>query len=219
MDNGQLELCPRFVTIWGLSFQGLNNKNLLPIHTIQNIDYRPVLTLVLVLIKQYSYSCNNQVLGLTHITRTRTCTRKSGTRYSPADYAPPPPPTHPAKKEKNAGFTWINRPMILPKWPNGHSLPLRCQTGLLTSPLRFQSRRPCHLLPENKVLVNLVPATALLIMPPPHKMQMGHPHTGHPILGTPYWGFECHVQSNRVISRAVNSRKSVSRACTLDPKF
>ena len=95
MDNGQLELCPRFVTIWGLSFQGPNNKNLLPIHTIQNIDYRPVLTLVLVLIKQYtySYSCNNQVLGLTHITRTRTCTRtrKSGTRPSPADYAPPPP--------------------------------------------------------------------------------------------------------------------------------
>ena len=30
----------------------------------------------------------------------------------------------------------------------------------------------------------------------------------------------CHlVQSNPVISRAVNSRKSVSRACTLDPKF
>ena len=27
------------------------------------------------------------------------------------------------------------------------------------------------------------------------------------------------VQSNPVISRAVNSRKSVSRACTLDPKF
>ena len=28
-----------------------------------------------------------------------------------------------------------------------------------------------------------------------------------------------HVQSNPVISRAVNSRKSVCRACTLDPKF
>ena len=27
------------------------------------------------------------------------------------------------------------------------------------------------------------------------------------------------IQSNPVISRAVNSRKSVSRACTLDPKF
>ena len=27
------------------------------------------------------------------------------------------------------------------------------------------------------------------------------------------------LQSNPVISRAVNSRKSVSRACTLDPKF
>ena len=27
------------------------------------------------------------------------------------------------------------------------------------------------------------------------------------------------VQSNPVISRAVNSRQSVSRACTLDPKF
>ena len=27
------------------------------------------------------------------------------------------------------------------------------------------------------------------------------------------------IQSNPIISRAINSRKSVSRACTLDPKF
>ena len=55
-----------------------------------------VFGLVLVLINQYSdsysYSCNNQVLGLglvlTHITSTRTCTRtrKSGTRPSPVYY-------------------------------------------------------------------------------------------------------------------------------------
>ena len=31
--------------------------------------------------------------------------------------------------------------------------------------------------------------------------------------------WEMKIQSNPVISRAVNSRKSVSRACTLDPKF
>ena len=34
MDNGQRELCPRFATIWGLSCQGPNNKNLLPIQAI-----------------------------------------------------------------------------------------------------------------------------------------------------------------------------------------
>ena len=31
--------------------------------------------------------------------------------------------------------------------------------------------------------------------------------------------FHSKIQSNPVISRAVNSRKSVSRACTLDSKF
>ena len=49
----------------------------------------PVLVLVLVLINQYSdsYSCSNQVfvLVLTHITSTRTHTRKSCTRPSPDD--------------------------------------------------------------------------------------------------------------------------------------
>ena len=90
MDTvGQLELCPRFVRIRGLPCQRPNNKNLLPIHAIKNVDHRPVLVLVLVLINQYSYSCNNQVLGLvlvlTHIASTRTCTRtrKSGTCPSP----------------------------------------------------------------------------------------------------------------------------------------
>ena len=94
MDTvGQLELCPRFVRIRGLACQRPNNKNLLSIHAIKNVDHRPVLVLVLVLINQYSdsdsYSCNNQVLGLvlvlTHIASTRTCTRtrKSGTRPSP----------------------------------------------------------------------------------------------------------------------------------------
>ena len=88
-NDGQLELCPRFVKIWGLYCQRPNNKNLLPIHAIKNVDHRPVLVLVLVLINQYSYSylCNNQVLVLvlTHIASTRTCThtRKSGTRPSP----------------------------------------------------------------------------------------------------------------------------------------
>ena len=77
---------------WYCTIFAPNNKNLLPIHAIKNVDHRPVLILVLVLINQYSYSysCNNQVLGivlvLTHIASTRTCTRtrKSGTRPSPA---------------------------------------------------------------------------------------------------------------------------------------
>ena len=79
---------------WYCTIFAPNNKNLLPIHAIKNVDHRPVLVLVLVLINQYSYSysysCNNQVLGLglTHIASTRTCTRTrtSGTRPSPAVY-------------------------------------------------------------------------------------------------------------------------------------
>ena len=41
---------------------------------------------VLVLIHQYSYLCQNQVLVLIHITNTHTCTRKSGTRSGPGPW-------------------------------------------------------------------------------------------------------------------------------------
>ena len=49
MDNGQLELCPRFIRIWRFHFQRLRNPILL---LILNVDHRPVLVLVLVLINQ-----------------------------------------------------------------------------------------------------------------------------------------------------------------------
>ena len=57
VDNGQLELCPRFLKIWGLSCQRPNNKNLLPIYRILIIDRYSYL---------YSYSSTS--------TRTRTRT-------------------------------------------------------------------------------------------------------------------------------------------------
>ena len=86
MDNGQLELGSTLIKIWGFPFQILKNAMLLLIY---DVDHRPVLVLLLINQYSYSYSCNNQVsiivLVLTHITssRTRTCTRKSGTHPSP----------------------------------------------------------------------------------------------------------------------------------------
>ena len=56
-NDGQLELCPRFVKIWGLSCQRPNNKNLLPIHAIR-----------MLIIDRYSY------LYSSTSTRTRTRT-------------------------------------------------------------------------------------------------------------------------------------------------
>ena len=61
MDNWQLELCPRFLRIWGLPCQRLKNAILMP---IQNVDHKSVLVLVLINQYSYSYSCNNQVLRL-----------------------------------------------------------------------------------------------------------------------------------------------------------
>ena len=49
-----------------------------------------------------------------------------------------------------------------------------------------------------------------------HVMAWCHQATSHYL--SQCW-FRCMLQSNPVISRAVNSRKSVSRAYTLDPKF
>ena len=71
MDNGQLELCPRFVKIWGLSCQRPNNKNLLPIHAIL---YR------MLIIDRYSYLYSYSSTS----TRTRTCTHVI-IKYSDSD--------------------------------------------------------------------------------------------------------------------------------------
>ena len=70
MDNGQLELCPRFVRIWGLSCQGSNNKNLLSMHAI----YR------MLIIDRYSYLYSYSSTS----TRTRTRTHVI-IKYSDSD--------------------------------------------------------------------------------------------------------------------------------------